>query len=220
MSKNWLTQIGVIHKPDSCKKCAYAAKGRGFCGDLVPENPIIAFVFDCVTKDDILDQEMLSGAQGFAWKKLLLDELGHDTDDVLVSAAIRCCPPTDIKGKPDYPKSWLGKQAEMNCRQYDDALIKFDPNVFVITLHPRTIPTVGAHRVQIQRDVSKAFEFARKGHRPCVLFGEGAAQLYFPYMVNNGGLKSWRGHYWIGESPFKDRERNEKNISKRRFAQG
>lgn len=220
MKKNWLTQIGVIHKPDSCKRCAYAAVGKGFCGDLVPENPIIAFVFDTITKDDVLEQEPLSGAQGYVWKQLLIEELGHSIDDVLVSAAVRCSPPNDIKGKPAYPSGFLGKAAELNCRQYDDGLIKFDPNVFLITLHPRTIPTVGAHRVQIQRDVSKAFGFARRGYRPCVLFGEGAAQLYFPYMNNNGGLKNWRGHWWVGESPFKDHERNERNISKRRFAQG
>lgn len=220
MNKNWLTQIGVQHKPENCKKCSYAAKGRGFCGDLVPENPLIAFVFDCVTKDDILEQEMLSGAQGYNWKKLLIEELGYNLSDVLVSSAIRCCPPSGIGGKPDYPKGFLGRAAELNCRQYDQALIDFDPNVFVLTLHPRTVQTIGAHRVMIQRDVAKAFSFAKRGYRPCVLLGEGACQLYFPAMNNNGGLKNWRSHFWVGESPFKDSERNERNISKRRFAQG
>ncbi len=218
--QSWLTEIGVRHKPDLCKSCPYAAKGKGFCGDYTPYSPLVAFIFDVPTKDDILEQTPLSGGSGWAWKKMLLEELGHTMEDVLVSYALRCAPPNGPFGRPDYPTAWLGKQAELRCRQYDDKLIEFNPNVFLITLHPRTVSTVGCHRVQIQRDVSKAFEFARRGYRPCVLFGEAPAELYFPAMVNNGGIKNWRGHWWTGSSPFKDSDITESKLNKKRFVLG
>ena len=211
---------GVRLKPTPCKMCAFAAVGKGFCQDYVPEEPKIAFIMDIPTGDDIIEQYPFSGAQGFVWTKILIEDLGYKKEDVLITHAIRCKPENDKYGKPKYPSSFPQKQAELNCRQYDEALVKFDPNVFVITLHPRSIHTVGCHQVQIQRDVSKALSFANKGYRPAVLFGDGPAQLYFPYIKDNGGLKSWRGHWWIGSNPFKDPEQNKKKISKRSFVEG
>ncbi len=223
---------GVRLKPELCKLCPNAAIGKGFCPDWVPDNPLVAFLFDMPSGDDVLEQSPLAGAQGWVWQKTLITDLGYKKSDILLSHAIRCKQPNDAFGKPKYPSNFIQKPAELNCRQYDGqhgcdnevlaggGLNEFDPNVFVITLHPRTIRNVGAHQIQIQRDVQKAFEFAKKGWRPAVLFGEGPAELYFPWMKNNGGMKNWRGHYWVGHSPFKDNEKNQKKLSQKSFVEG
>ncbi len=208
---------GVSYKPAGCKLCPMAALGKGFCADYSPSEPLIAFIFDMVGSDDVLERVPLAGAQGYYWQKILIEEQGLRRDEVLLSNAIRCKQPNDVNGRPKYPTGFVQKPAELNCRQYDNSLIDFDPNVFVITLHPRTIRTVGAHQIQIIRDVAKAVSFSRRGYRPAVLFGEGVAELYFPWMKNNGGPKNWRGHWWQGEYPWKDSERLKKELTQKKF---
>lgn len=181
-----------------------AAVGQGFCHDTVPADPKIAFIFDMPTGDDIREQKGLSGGTGRYWSKMLITDLGYRRQDVLLSSCLRCGQRKDRFGQPEYPKEPLRRQAEMNCRQYDGNLIRFDPDCFVVTLSPRSFRAIGCNTRMVTRDVHKAMGLAAQGHRPAVLFGEGAVELYYPWLRGAGGLKNWRGHYWFGESPFKE----------------
>ncbi len=211
---------GVMEKPAHCKLCPMTAIGRAFVPDYVPDNPKIAFILDVPTKSDAIEQRPLSGSEGSFVYNSFVKPFGLQEEDVLVSHTIRCVQPFNGFGKVEYPHGWIQKPAELNCRHYDTGLLNFNPNVWVLTLHPRTIFSVGAHMRQIFRDIEKAVSFQRKGYRPAVLFGENAAELYYPYIKGNGGIKNWRSHFWTGESPFRDAERNEKSARRKLFVNG
>ncbi len=195
---------GVRKKPEKCKLCPMYYKGIGFCEDSEPTSPKIAYIFDTPGSDDVLDQHPFSGPQGYAWDKLLISGLGWKKEEVLLSHILRCKQTATKFGKPEYPTAWLQKQSELNCRRFDEQLIAFDPNVFVITVHPRDIRLIGCYQPQIVRDCEKAKEFAFKGYRPAVLFGQNVAKLYYPWADKMGGIKNCRGHWWIGEYPFSE----------------
>lgn len=178
--------------------------------------PKIAMIFDMPSGADVREQAPLSGEDGAAWEKMFITDLGYRREDVLMSHVLRCRQKNDKFGHPLYPKEPMRKRGELNCRHYDLRLNEFDPNLYVISLHPRSIRLIGAHARQIARDVNKAFTFAGQGYRPAVLLGEPAAELYFPWMKAGGGLKNWRGHYWQGESPFLPTSRR----VERKFPQG
>lgn len=194
--------LGVRTKPKACRLCPMAAVGHGFCQDEKGSTPTLAFVLDMPSGSDVKERRPWSGEEGEKWEKAFLTDLGHTREEVLFSHVIRCRQPNDRYGFPLYPSDPLRRKAELNCRHYDTSLLSFDPNVFVITVHPRSIRLIGAYHRQIRQDIGKAFDLVAKGFRPAVLFGE-AAELYYPYMKGGGGIKNWRGHYYFGESPFK-----------------
>ncbi len=196
------TQEGVRLKPVGCRLCPLSAIGQGFCPDEVPKNPKIAMILDMPQRSDVTYQMPFSGSEGKAWQKTFIEDLGYKREDVLLSHCLRCCQPNDKYGISQYPREPLRRLGEMNCRQYDESLIRFDADMYIITLHPRNSRLIGCVTRHIRRDVEKAFSFAEKGYRPALLMGEGVAELYYPWMT--GGLKNWRGHYWFGESPFKN----------------
>ncbi len=208
----------VLNKPEHCRLCALTAIGKSFVPDYIPEKPKIAFILDVPSKHAALDQNPLASND---IEKLFITDLGYKKEDVLVSHVIRCVQPLNVYGKVDYPKGYPKKQGEFNCRKYDnDGLTKFNPSLWLMSLHPRSIALVTCHYRQILRDVEKAFSFAEKGYRPAVLFGEDAAALYFPHLQGNGGIKTFRGHYWLGESPFRNEEKTQKSASRKLFVSG
>ncbi len=211
---------GVLNKPEHCRMCPMTAIGKSWVPDYVPEQPKLAFILDLPSKADAIEQTPFSGSEGAFYLSSFVSNLGYTKEDILITHVLRCVQPFNGYGKVEYPHGWIQKPAELNCRHYDTALINFDPNLFVLTLHPRSCNLVGAHQRQIARDVEKAFSFAKKGYRPAVLFGENAAELYYPYIKGNGGIKNWRGHWWVGESPFKEDERNKKAARKKLFVSG
>lgn len=176
-----------------------AAVGSGFCPDEVPKNPKVAFIFDMPSKADIRERRPLAGEEGVAWQRLYIEELGYKREDILLSTALRCGQPNDKYGQPEYPREPLRRQAEINCRHYDTELIAFDPNLFIITYHPRNSRLVGCMARMVRNDVAKAFRFASQGYRPAVLLGEGVARMYYPWLSN---MKDFRGHIYQGESPW------------------
>src|SRR5713101_10148132 len=99
-SKQGWDSPGVRLKPNHCKLCPMAAIGKGFCPDWAPENPIAAFILDCPSSDDVLEQVPFSGTQGWVWTKTLITDLGYKKDDILIGHVIRCKQPNDSFGKP------------------------------------------------------------------------------------------------------------------------
>ncbi len=195
---------GVRTKPQHCRLCPLAAIGQGFCEDDAPTKPLVAFVLDMPTAADVRERAPFSGAEGRAWTEQFITHAGYTRQDVLFSTCLRCRQANDKFGQAVYPRGPNRRLAEINCRHYDTKLLAYDPNLFIVTVHPRGIRLVNCYLRQIQRDVAKAFRFAIQGYRPAVLFGEGVVELYYPWIKNSGGLKNWRGHWWAGESPFKD----------------
>lgn len=205
---------GIRRRPKGCDLCPLSKLGTGFVPDEVPENPLVAFLLDYPSADDVLENRPWGGKAGkyFLWSLL---PYGRTRQDVLLANTLRCKPRHVYDGRNnDYPTGSVRRGAEITCRQYDKvsltkgtltkerSLETFDPNLFVVTFHPREIRlTPPLHRL-IRADIKKAFKFAAEGYRPCVLFGINATQLVAPWIES--GFKNWRGHFWKGSWPFKE----------------
>jgi hypothetical protein len=191
--------------------CAFSYKAVGFCPDTVPPLAKVAFVLSAPRQDDVTEQRPLSSSFGAFLRKAFIYDLGYTDADVAIIHVIRCQPPYS-KGDPAYPTAFLRDAAEGACRQYDDTssrggsiipegLITWNPNLFIPTLGLGSVIDVAAFRRLIQVDVEKAWRFAEKGHRPCVLFGKEPMELVAKFL--HGGPKNWRGHFYSGSWPFK-----------------
>ena len=211
---------GVLLKPEHCHLCAVAAVGKAYVPDYVPDSPKIAFILGTPQQQDAIERKPFSGPSGYHWKKLFITDLGLKEEDVLISHNIRCIQPVNSFGKRDYPSGFLCRQGELNCRFYDTGLNKFNPNLFILTFDPATIYSVGCHQRQIQRDIVKGIHFKNLGYTPAILFGDGPASLFYPWLTGNGGIKNWRGHFWQGSLPFKDKEITEKELNRKLFIEG
>jgi hypothetical protein len=73
--------------------------------------------------------------------------------------------------------------------------------MFLITLHPATLLRSSAPTRLVRKQVQKAFDFAAKGERPCILMGDKATGIIAPWA--HGGVKKWNGHWWYGSLPEK-----------------
>jgi len=108
----------------------------------------------------------------------------------------------------EYPDGQTRKKAEQICRQYDwyhgdsrgnlaaSGIADWDPNLFVITLHPAAVLRENAYFFLVRRDFEKAARFMEQGYRVCVLCGDKAAALVLPAIEGTGGVSYWRGHYF------------------------
>lgn len=182
------SSLSILTKPQSCvDTCEYSTVGRGFCPDWVPPSPKLACLLEAAGENEIIDKEPLVGATGRLFTYRLITELGYTRSDVLLANTIRCNPPGNA-----YPVGALRKQAELRCRQYDKALDEYDPNYFVVTLHPAVLLRTWSLLRVIQADMMKSQRFAAKGHRVLVLLGEKATGLVLPGI--DGGVTRWRGH--------------------------
>jgi hypothetical protein len=181
--------IGIGSKPEGCKGCPYRSIGAGFVPDDEGVNPKIAMVLEAPGEDEALNSKPLVGRAGKLWLKKLIEIHGYKREDVLIANTLRCRPPGN-----KYPIGKLKESAELHCRAYDDKIVKFDPDLYLVTIHPAMLLRSSAMTRLVQRDLAKAFEFAAQGYRPIVLAGETSKSLAASHL--HGGVKGWRGHWW------------------------
>jgi hypothetical protein len=75
----------------------------------------------------------------------------------------------------------------------------FAPDTFLVTFEPEKALEVTAYKRVIQEDIAKAWRLVQKGRRVAVVMGEPAFAMVGEGMIEEGGVKNWRGHYWRGE---------------------
>jgi uracil-DNA glycosylase len=191
--------IGVGSKPWGCNECPYKAIGSGFCPDDCNTEARVAMLLETPGEDEILYGKPLVGKGPRYWLWQLVSKIGHSRDELQVSHMLRCR--AHGVGKPkdkwnDYPTGKLRTAAERYCRQYDEALVKFAPDAFIISMHPFALLRSPAFTRLMRKDVEKAFRLADKGYRPLLIMGDKAMTMCAPWL--SGGVKKWRGHYWLG----------------------
>jgi hypothetical protein len=212
--KDWASP-GVAEKPSGCNACTYALIGAGFCGDDNPEGKKMLLLCAAATKGEILEQRAWSGAQGWAYTRMFLDSADIPRNEVMVSHVLRCRPPfrRTGSGTDSYPTGTQRRNAELTCRQFDDShtyhgeinvggIKSFAPDTFLVTFEPEKALEVTAYKRIIQEDIKKAWRLVQKGRRVCVLMGEPPFSLLGDGLVEEGGVKNWRGHYWSAEWPY------------------
>lgn len=206
------TSSGVRKKPEYCRRCPLSIVDHGFVPDEYPENPRIAVLLERPGGDEVLEQRPLWGKSGQLWMKRLVNACGYSREDVLICNTLRC-----FNQENKYPTGWLKKQSENLCRHWDSyhrtpedgtlqdgGLLKFDPNLFIVTYHPAYILRVPAFYWSVLRAVEFAFQKAGEGYRPLLLMGDKAAYLMGPWLEKDergrgsGGLKTWQRHWWEG----------------------
>ncbi len=193
----------MFERPASCATCRLHYAHHGFCGDYLPEKPVLAMVFDYPDKDAVLLGEPLIGALGDYWLNKLIRPLGYERKDILIVNTIRCKPP-----RGNFPVGTTAKHALAMCRQYDDrngpglkpgGIATFEPNLFVITEHPRALFLTPAMTRMVKRHFEKAFKRASEGWRVALLLGAQAMRLVAPEL--EGGVQKWHGHTFTGAWP-------------------
>lgn len=182
--------VGLSKKPSGCDECPLRSRGIGFVPDEYPEDPKVAMLLEAPGEDEAVMSRPLVGRAGQAWLRRLIYKNGYKREDVLIANCLRCRP----SSMNEYPIGKLRVEAERHCRLYDDQLVKFRPNLFLVTIHPAMLLRSSAMTRLVQRDVRRAFEFAAKGYRPCLLMGDKAMNLVAPWLKD--GVKRWRGHWW------------------------
>ena len=206
---------GVAQKPDQCGACKYSGTGAGFCGDDSPKGKRMVILCAAPTKGEILEQIPWFGAQGWLYTRFFLEDLGIPRHEVMISHVLRCRPPFRRTGSSgdSYPGGTDRRNAEMSCRTFDgchtykgDVLAggikEFGPDTFLVTFEPEKSLEVTAYKRIIQADIAKAWRLVVNGRRVCVLMGTPAFELVGGGLVTEGGVKTWRGHYWSGSWPF------------------
>lgn len=206
---------GVAEKPSGCAACKYSTIGTGFCGDDNPAGKRLAILCAAATKGEILEQIPWAGPQGWAYTKMFLDEAGIPRNEVLIAHVLRCRPPFQRTGSQtdSYPTGGNRRNAELSCRQYDEShthrgvlspggIKTFAPDTFLVTFEPEKALEVTAYKRIIQEDIKKAWRLVQKGRRVCVLMGEPPFALLGDGLVDEGGVKNWRGHYWRAQWPY------------------
>jgi hypothetical protein len=197
-------QIGVAKKPDYClNSCWRGNTCSGFVPDTVPESPRVGILLPKPTKESALESKALAGGLGdFFWYKIA-DPAGLKERDVLISHVLRCY-------SSDFPVGEEAKKAKRACRYWDDyfrdyrgypatgrGLCTWEPNLFIPTFEPLDCIKTGAMLALAVEDFRKAVRFSDRGFRPLLLLGQEALKLMAPWLP--GGVKRWRGHYWVGE---------------------
>src|SRR5690606_32887139 len=96
--------------------------------------PKLALISRFPYKDDLVNGQPLTSKQGRYFEREFLWSLGLKREDVVISNVLRCYP-----DKGAYPTGKVKEQAVWFCRRYDSALIEFNPNVWVVTIHPTAL---------------------------------------------------------------------------------
>ena len=209
---------GVAEKPPGCDACKYSRIGAGFCGDDSPVGKKLAIICSAPTKGEILEQIPWHGAQGWIYTRLFLDGAGIPRNEVLISHVLRCRPPFKRFGGTgdSYPRGTDRRNAEGTCRQYDKShtyrgvlsaggIKDFAPDTFLVTFEPEKALEVTAYQRIIQEDLKKAWRLVAKGRRVCVLMGSPAFEMFADGLEAEGGVKTFRSHYWSATWPFGDK---------------
>jgi len=197
--------LGVLSKPSLCALCPWSSSSHSFVPGWVPKYPKFACLLEAPGENEALKRTPLVGMSGDLMFHAFLRPLGLERDDVILDNCIRC------RGEEnEYPNGPTRKKAEQVCRQYDwyhgdqrgnlapGGIADWDPNLFVITLHPAAVLRENAYFFLVRRDFEKAARFMEKGYRVCVLCGDKAAALVLPAIEGIGGVSYWRGHYFAG----------------------
>lgn len=133
------------------------------------------------------------GRTGAAIESWLFAKVGIQRDQIFLTNTLHCLPPK-AKSGATYPIGKTKLQAELECRQYDQGLRVFRPQVIVLTLHPASLFKDIVPLPLVIKDLEKAVSFVRAGHRTLVLMGGHAAEVFLGYGSN---VTRWRGHYEV-----------------------
>ena len=206
------TSPGVAVKPAGCGSCKYAPTGAGFCGDDSPEGKKLLIICPAATKGEVFEQIPWAGPQGWAYSRMFLEANDIPRNEVMIAHVLRCRPPfkRTNAGLDSYPTGAARRAAELTCRQYDDShtyrgvlqaggIKTFAPDTFLVTFEPEKALEVTAYKRVIQEDIAKAWRLVQKGRRVAVVMGEPAFAMVGEGLIEEGGVKNWRGHYWRGE---------------------
>jgi len=192
-----------IIKPLECGVCSYNLVGQGFAPDHVPANPKLAFLAEAAGETEMIERGPLLGATGRMFFHQLLHPLGLTREDVILANVLRCHPPENV-----YPIGQLRKDAESMCRRWDGVhqirdddssvelvgggLNSFEPNHFLITVHPSFVNRTWSILRVAQEDIRKALRVSQ-GKRLLVLLGDTPFKLVCPDL--DGGVLKWRGSH-------------------------
>ncbi len=197
--------LGVRSKPSLCALCPWSPDSHSFVPDWVPKSPKFACLLEAPGENEALRRTPLVGMSGDLLFHAFLRPIGLERNDVILANTLRC------RGEEnEYPDGATRKKAEQICRQYDfyhgDArgnlaaggIADWDPNLFIITLHPAAVLRENAYFFLVQKDFEKAARFMAAGARVCMLCGDKAAAVVIPRIEGTGGVSYWRGHHFEG----------------------
>lgn len=188
-----------------CSFCPYNGLGQGFAPDWVPTNPKLAFLAEAAGETEMIERGPLLGATGRMFFHNMLHPAGLTRNDVLLANVLRCHPPEN-----EYPIGQMRKDAERMCRKHDNlhqigrddthvytgegGINSFDPNYFLITVHPSFVIRTWSMLRVAKADIGKALRLSSvEGRRVLVLMGEKPMSLVHPDL--DGGVIKWRGHH-------------------------
>ncbi len=190
-------------KPEGCNPCGYKSLCQGFAPDHVPPNPKLAFLAEALGETEMMERSPLVGATGRMFFHHLLHPVGLTRDDVILANVIKGRPPDN-----NYPTGKDRKEAEKWCRQYDGfqrnqvdsdsvyieegGLNAYDPDWFLISVHPAFVSRTWSILRVAQNDIQKAVRFSNQRKRVLVLLGEKSMSCVLPEL--EGGCLKWRGH--------------------------
>lgn len=214
---------GIMSKrPPNCSTCRWSFKSSGFVPTYVGPDPKIALVFTSPDSEEIVEREALNSARGRAFLRDFIEPYGLTRENLVVTYALSCLAPWDKKTRSRaYPSGTMKANAEGVCSRYNrlhgkngelvvGGIIGWDPDMFVFSFDPYDCFKTPVYTRLIQRSIDKAVFFSTLGYRPCVLLGEEAVSLQFPWLKTAGGLKNWFSHWQEGKwrsAPDQDFER-------------
>jgi hypothetical protein len=144
------------------------------------------------SKEEASNMVPMTGAYGTVRWKRFFEKTGWQRDEVAFTYLRRCY--TGVyQGRFMTDPSNL-KDGAVKCRQYDDLLGAFKPDVAMITQAFEDSRDEAAFYRLTLSDISKARVLTEKGKRVILLMGSGPVKHYFPSL--SGALKNWAGSWW------------------------
>lgn len=198
-------------KPRGCSGCKYSTIGSGFVPIWYPPNAKLAFLAEAPGENEVAEREPMVGRSGYLLMKSV-GKAGYTRGDIVIGNSISCHPPGN-----NYPVGQLRKSAEAFCRQYDGfngkdlesgGLHKFNPDTYLVTLHPSYIARTYQMVRVFESDILKSFRLYETGKRVLVLLGQKAVDLVLPNV--NVGVSKLRGHWGeLDWNEFRNRHKTE-----------
>lgn len=205
-----------ILKTEGCGSCPYNLTGQGFAPDHVPANPKLAFLAEAAGETEMMERAPLVGSTGRMFFHQLLHPIGLKREDVILANVLRCHPPLNA-----YPIGQMRKDAEKQCRKWDGVhqrgrdseyvtttaggLNAYNPNYFLLTVHPSFVNRTWSILRVAQADIEKALRLSQvEGRRLLVLLGDTPMKLVCSDL--DGGVLKWRSHHGpLDWSKFQER---------------
>jgi len=135
------------------------------------------------------------GKTGKLWQKECVEAFGYEREDVLICNVLRCG-----QVKNQYPIGKLRIKAEEYCREWDDKLMRYDPQVSILTYHPAFTFRVPQVMKLIVAAFRVAWDLSEQGFRPIVIMGEkgikakGLEFLRTNFHPPESSMKNWQRH--------------------------